>query len=97
MKTLRFIGMAILAVTLCANFTACSSDDEEEEAIIAPNPDNNDNNNNGDNNGNNNNTGNNENQNVTTLVGSTWKITSTDDNWINIGAILTFTAPRRLW
>lgn len=29
MKTLRFIGMALLAVVLSVNFTACSDDDEE--------------------------------------------------------------------
>ena len=29
MKTLRFIGMALLAVVLCVNFAACSDDDEE--------------------------------------------------------------------
>lgn len=28
MKTLRFIGMALLAVVLCVNFAACSDDDE---------------------------------------------------------------------
>ena len=30
MKTLRFIGMALLAVVLCVNLTACSDDDEPE-------------------------------------------------------------------
>ena len=30
MKTLRFIGMAIVAVIMCVNFAACSDDDEEE-------------------------------------------------------------------
>lgn len=29
MKTWRFIGMALLAVILCVNFTACSDDDEQ--------------------------------------------------------------------
>lgn len=29
MKTLRFIGMALLAVVLCVNFAACSDDDDE--------------------------------------------------------------------
>lgn len=29
MKTLRLIGMALLAVVLCVNFTACSDDDDE--------------------------------------------------------------------
>ena len=30
MKTLRFIGMALIAVIMCVNFVACSDDDEEE-------------------------------------------------------------------
>ena len=30
MKTFRFIGMAIIAVLLCVNFTACSNDDGDE-------------------------------------------------------------------
>jgi uncharacterized lipoprotein YehR (DUF1307 family) len=30
MKTLRLIGMAIVAVIMCVNFAACSDDDEEE-------------------------------------------------------------------
>lgn len=30
MKTLRFIGMALLAIVLCMNFTACSEDDGNE-------------------------------------------------------------------
>ena len=30
MKTFRLIGMALLAVVMCVNFTSCSSDDEEE-------------------------------------------------------------------
>ena len=29
MKTFRLIGMALLAIVMCANFTACSSDDDE--------------------------------------------------------------------
>lgn len=29
MKTFRMIGMAIIAVLMCANFTACSSDDDD--------------------------------------------------------------------
>lgn len=29
MKTLRFIGMALLAIVLCVNFSACSDDDED--------------------------------------------------------------------
>lgn len=31
MKTLRFIGMALLAVVLCMNFAACSDDDDEPQ------------------------------------------------------------------
>lgn len=31
MKTLRFIGMALLAVVLCVNFAACSDDDDEPQ------------------------------------------------------------------
>lgn len=30
MKTLRFIGMAIIAVIMSVNFAACSSDDENK-------------------------------------------------------------------
>lgn len=30
MKTLRFIGMALLAVVMCVNFAACSDNDEEK-------------------------------------------------------------------
>lgn len=30
MKTFRLIGMALLAVVMCANFVSCSSDDETE-------------------------------------------------------------------
>lgn len=29
MKTFRFLGMALLAVVMCVNFAACSSDDDE--------------------------------------------------------------------
>lgn len=32
MKTLRFIGMAIIAVVISVNFVACSSDDDENES-----------------------------------------------------------------
>lgn len=31
MKTFRLIGMALLAVVMCLNFTSCSDDDEEPE------------------------------------------------------------------
>ena len=31
MKTFRLIGMALLAVVMCVNFTSCSDDDEEEQ------------------------------------------------------------------
>lgn len=30
MKAFRLIGMALFAIMMCANFTACSSDDDEE-------------------------------------------------------------------
>ncbi|WP_455592199.1 lipocalin family protein [Bacteroides sp.] len=35
MKTLRFIGMAIIAVILSVNFTACSDDDDDESKDAA--------------------------------------------------------------
>ena len=31
MKTLRFIGMAVIAVIMSVNFTACSDDDEDDK------------------------------------------------------------------
>lgn len=34
MKALRFIGMALLAIVLCVNFTACSEDDGDETSSI---------------------------------------------------------------
>lgn len=36
MKTFRLIGMALFAIMMCVNFTACSSDDEEnfESSLI---------------------------------------------------------------
>ncbi len=34
MRTFRLIGMALLAVTMCANFASCSSDDDEP--IVSP-------------------------------------------------------------
>lgn len=30
MKTFRLIGMVLLAVVMCVNFTSCSNDDEEQ-------------------------------------------------------------------
>lgn len=33
MKTLRYIGMALLAVILCVNTTACSDDNDENSSI----------------------------------------------------------------
>ena len=30
MKTFRLIGMALLAVVMCMNFTSCSDDEEEQ-------------------------------------------------------------------
>lgn len=34
MRTLRFIGMAIVAVIMSVNFAACSDDDEEEVHLL---------------------------------------------------------------
>ena len=31
MKTLRFIGMAVIAVIMSVNFMACSDDDDEDD------------------------------------------------------------------
>lgn len=39
MKTFRLIGMALLAVVMCVNFTSCSSDDEEESDTPIKNDD----------------------------------------------------------
>ena len=36
MKTLRFIGMAIIAVVISVNFVACSSDDDDENESNSP-------------------------------------------------------------
>ena len=33
MKTFRLIGIAILVIFMCVNFTACSSDDDEDSII----------------------------------------------------------------
>lgn len=30
MKTFRLIGMALLAIVMCVNFTSCSDDEEEQ-------------------------------------------------------------------
>lgn len=35
MRTLRFIGMAIVAVMMCANFTSCSKDDDDKSGDAA--------------------------------------------------------------
>ncbi len=35
MKTLRYIGMALLAVVLCVNFAACSDDDEDDVQTLS--------------------------------------------------------------
>lgn len=35
MKTLRLIGMALIAVIMCVNFAACSDDDEDESGNAA--------------------------------------------------------------
>lgn len=60
MKTLRFIGMALLAVVLCVNFAACSDDDENEPPVTP-----------------------------STLAGTTWKITASDENGME-GATFAF-------
>lgn len=62
MKTLRFLGMALLAVVLCVNFAACSDDDEDEPQVTP-----------------------------TTLAGTTWKITASDENGME-GVTFTFKA-----
>ena len=36
MKTLRFIGMAIIAVVISVNFVACSSDDDDKNKSDSP-------------------------------------------------------------
>lgn len=33
MKTLRFLGMVLLAMVLCVNFAACSDDDDDETVV----------------------------------------------------------------
>ena len=38
MKTLRFIGMAIVAIIMSVNFAACSDDDDEEGQMSQPQP-----------------------------------------------------------
>jgi hypothetical protein len=35
MKTLRLIGMAILAIVMCVNFTACSDNEEDDKSTNA--------------------------------------------------------------
>lgn len=60
MKTLRYIGMTLLAVVLCVNFAACSDDDEDDTQVTPA-----------------------------TLAGTTWKITSSDENGME-GATFTF-------
>ena len=35
MKTLRFIGMAILAVMMCVNFVSCGNDDDDKSGDAA--------------------------------------------------------------
>lgn len=37
MKTLRFIGMALIAVIMCVNFAACSDDEEDDKSGGAAN------------------------------------------------------------
>ena len=62
MTTLRFIGMALLAVVLCTGFASCS--DSEDNGTPAD---------------------------LSTLAGTTWKITSTDEIGIK-GATFAFLA-----
>ena len=38
MKTLRFIGMTLLMVVLCLNFTACGDDDDDDPSNMIVNP-----------------------------------------------------------
>lgn len=33
MKTFRFLGMAIIAILMSVNFTACSDDDDEDSTL----------------------------------------------------------------
>jgi|Cm827metagenome_2_1110796.scaffolds.fasta_scaffold14467_1 uncharacterized lipoprotein YehR (DUF1307 family) len=33
MKTFRFIGMALIAIVMCVNFTSCSDDDNEDSNV----------------------------------------------------------------
>ena len=62
MKTLRLIGMALLAIVMSVSFIACSSDDNDDKEAS------------------------------TSLVGTTWKVTSVDnadedfDGWTNVTA-----------
>ena len=36
MKTFKFIGMALLAIVMCVNFTSCSDDDDKQEIPSLP-------------------------------------------------------------
>ena len=36
MKTLRYVGVAVLTIMLCVNFTACSDDNDEEKQPTTP-------------------------------------------------------------
>ena len=78
MKTLRYVGMAVLAIMLCVNFTACSDDEDEEKQPTTPpeetpappqeeTP-----------------------ATPATLAGTTWKITSSTDDGVFPGISLTF-------
>lgn len=78
MKTLRYVGMVVLAIMLCVNFTACSDDEDEEKQPTTPpeetpappqeeTP-----------------------ATPATLAGTTWKITSSTDDGVFPGISLTF-------
>ena len=60
MKTLRLIGMALLAIVMSVSFIACSNDDDDNKEAS------------------------------TSLVGTTWKVTSVDNadddlnDWTNV-------------
>ena len=62
MKTLRLIGMALLAIVMSVSFIACSNDDDDNKEAS------------------------------TSLVGTTWKVTSVDNadenfnGWTNVTA-----------
>lgn len=38
MKTFRLIGMALLAIVMCVNFTSCSDDEEPSKMMMVLSP-----------------------------------------------------------